>query len=93
MVYVDNTRHPYRNMLMCHMIADTLDELHAMAAKIGIRKVWFQELSSFPHYDICQAKRAIALKEGAVSINRRELVGHMVRLRPTLINKDRITAP
>ena len=30
-VYVDNPIWPYRGMLMCHMIADTPEELHAMA--------------------------------------------------------------
>ncbi len=29
-VYVDDVRHPFRRMIMCHMWADTLSELHAV---------------------------------------------------------------
>ena len=30
-VYVDNTENQCRGMLMCHMVADTLEEHHKMA--------------------------------------------------------------
>lgn len=29
MVYVDDPIYPFGNMKMCHMMADTLDELHS----------------------------------------------------------------
>ena len=43
-------------MKMCHMLADTLDELHAMADRIGVARRHFQTDSSAPHYDICKSK-------------------------------------
>ena len=43
MVYVDDYNAPYGRMTMCHMMADTLEELHAMADKIGIARKWFQD--------------------------------------------------
>jgi hypothetical protein len=70
MVYVDNMRAPYRGMIMCHMGADTIEELHEMAQKIGLARRWFQG----DHYDICKAKRAIAVAFGAKQITARELV-------------------
>ena len=73
-VYVDAMRAPYRGMVMCHMLADSLDELHAMADAIGVQRRWFQNKRT-PHYDICLSKRALALKFGAVELKtNREVV-------------------
>lgn len=72
-VYVDKQQNQYRRMKMCHMLADTVDELHAMADLIGIKRRWFQNHNT-PHYDICQSKRADAVKLGAIEIGRREVV-------------------
>jgi uncharacterized protein DUF4031 len=72
-VYVDNQKNPYRGMLMCHMLADTLPELHDMAAKLGLKPEWFQNERT-PHYDICQTKRKLALELGAVEADRNKVV-------------------
>lgn len=69
MVYVDNMQASYGRMIMCHMAADTEAELHAMADKIGIQRKWFQG----DHYDICKAKRTLAVKYGAKEVTKREL--------------------
>lgn len=79
-VYVDDARNPFRGHLMCHMIADTLDELHAMADAIGMERRWFQP-RSFPHYDLPQAQRRAALDHGAIPVDRRGIVHVMRRLR------------
>lgn len=72
-VYVDTGRIQMGRMKMCHMIADTLEELHAMADKIGMRRAWFQNEGT-PHYDICQAKRAHAIHHGAIEADRKKIV-------------------
>jgi Protein of unknown function (DUF4031) len=72
-VYVDRAKNPYRRMLMSHMLADTLEELHAMADCIGIQRKWFQPKST-PHYDICQEKKRLALAAGAIECDRRTVV-------------------
>lgn len=59
---------------MCHMICKDLETLHEMADKIGVARKWFQGNASFPHYDICLSKKKIALKLGAVEIDRYQLV-------------------
>lgn len=53
---------------MSHMIADTDEELHAMADRIGVARRWFQG----DHYDVTMTKRAEALKAGAVAITLEE---------------------
>lgn len=73
-VYVDDMRAHFGRMIMCHMTADTLPELHAMAEKIGIRRAWFQDKPPFEHYDISLSKRALAVKNGAKEITMRERV-------------------
>lgn len=75
MVFVDDMEAPFGRMRMCHMIADSDDELHAMADKIGVARKWHQAppKASSSHYDICLSKRALAVKNGAVEITLREL--------------------
>lgn len=79
-VYVDRGRAPYRGMIMSHMLADSLDELHAMAGQIGLRRAWFQD-NGTPHYDLCQSKRRMAIQLGAVEIDRRQTVALIRQLR------------
>lgn len=73
-VYVDNFEIPYRGMLMCHMIADTQEELLQMADKIGVQRKWIQEYETpREHFDICKSKKALAIRHGAKLITMREL--------------------
>jgi hypothetical protein len=69
-VYVDDMRAPFGRMIMCHMIADSDDELHLMAARIGIARKCHQRppKASHSHYDIALAMRAKAVKLGAIEI-------------------------
>lgn len=75
-VYVDEPRYPFGRMIMCHMTADSLEELHEMAQAIGIRRRWFQN-KSIPHYDICKSKRALAVARGAIEETTRESVARI----------------
>ncbi|EQD45863.1 hypothetical protein B1B_12860, partial [mine drainage metagenome] len=71
----------YRRMVMCHMLADTPAELHAMADRIGVARRWYQRHASTPHYDIAKTRRQLALAAGAVELSRREVVEVIRRIR------------
>ncbi|NKY60429.1 DUF4031 domain-containing protein [Nocardia flavorosea] len=85
-VYVDDAaisatvgRHTSR---WSHLFADTQDELHAFAARLGLRRDWFQPAPSYAkpgspatemwHYDVTAAKRAQAIRLGAQPVTARE---------------------
>ena len=68
-VYVDTMQAPFKGMLMCHMIADTEDELHTMAETIGMQRKWYQR----DHYDISMELKKRAIQAGAIEIGVREL--------------------
>lgn len=72
-IYVDDFFAPMGRMKMCHMMADSLEELHAMADKLGLKREWFQD-GRFPHYDICKSNREKAISLGATVISSREMV-------------------
>lgn len=80
-VYVDKAEHPFGRMKCCHMIGDTIAELHVMAERIGMIRDWFQPLSS-PHYDVSKTRRAIAVAAGAIEVDRYGLVAVIKRQRP-----------
>lgn len=61
----------------CHMYADTLDELHQVAQRIGLRRDWFQDHTVMPHYDLTVGKRAAAIRAGALEHTRQEMVAFM----------------
>lgn len=75
-VYVDDMRANYGRMIMCHMTADSEEELHDMADKIGVARKWYQypHKSRYPHYDICLSMRKKAIALGAKECTMRESV-------------------
>lgn len=73
-VYVDDMRAKFGRMTMCHMIADSTDELLTMADRIGVARKWIQKPGTrLEHFDICLAAKAKAVAAGAVEITQREL--------------------
>lgn len=73
-VYVDDYYAPYRGMRMCHMIADTHEELMAMALTICLWSGWIQNRGTYrEHFDISTAKRKLAIRAGAIPISVKEL--------------------
>lgn len=79
-MYVDDWRQQARvgrlSARWSHLTAgpdDDIAELHAFAARIGLKRSWFQD-RPWPrqHYDVTESKRRQAIIAGAVPITWRE---------------------
>lgn len=58
-----------------HLQADDVEELHAFAQLLGLRRAWFQSQPGRPdkdHYDLTAAGRTKAIELGAVAESRRD---------------------
>lgn len=72
-VYIDDYNARFGRMLMCHMVADTTEELLQMVDKIGVARKWIQYPGTpNEHFDICLSKKKQAVKHGAKEITARE---------------------
>jgi len=75
MVYIDDARNNFGRMKMCHMIADTHEELISMAQKIGVNIKWIQKQGKYDeHFDVCISKRNKAIEFGAILVDARKIV-------------------
>lgn len=87
-VYVDDMRAKYKNMIMCHMIADTSKELLDMADRLYIRTKWIQFPGTYKeHFDICLSKKKLAITFGAKQISWMDY-GRKIDARKKLNEKD-----
>lgn len=74
-VYVDEPVHPFGRMMMCHMVADTREELLAMVDAIKVPRKWIQKAGTpDEHFDICKSKRSKAIAAGAIAVDGNEIV-------------------
>jgi len=72
-VFVGPSLYPYGRMVMCHMVATSIEELHEMADRIGVDRKHFQGKNN-PHYDICKSKRELAVEFGATESTERQIL-------------------
>ncbi|HEY3087575.1 MAG TPA: DUF4031 domain-containing protein [Jatrophihabitantaceae bacterium] len=90
--YVDSVRaYPdagLRFSEFCHLLADTREELHAMAAAIGMPRRLFQDHPWRWHYDLPRHLREQALRHGAREVTLHD-VGALLRKRR---NRERCSA-
>lgn len=77
-VYVGTMEFPFGRMLMSHLASPNLEALHDLSQAIGIKRKWFQDKTrqdkTYPHYDICKAKKKEAIRLGVIEIDDRELI-------------------
>lgn len=86
-VYVDNVRIPSRGAIWCHLVADSLDELHTFAKRLGLKRQWFQHAASYPHYDVTAPMREKALRLGAAEGDPVTIIDCARRLKAELIRE------
>jgi hypothetical protein len=61
----------------CHMVTDgDIEELHAFANKIGLKREWFQgpPAHNHPHYDLTESRQRAAVIAGAALVTSVQLV-------------------
>lgn len=97
-VYVDDVRHSFGNMIMCHLWADTEEELLEMVDKIGVQRKWIQghptlsfgkhREASWVHFDIALSKKAMAIRHGAILTDKYGPSEHTARLKLKSKNAD-----
>lgn len=90
-IYVDDEQIPWRGKLWCHLVADSLPELHEFAISIGLKRAWFQEKSAFPHYDVTVSVRDRAIRQGAVIGDRRTIIACAKQLKLELLAEQPMT--
>lgn len=82
MIYVDKV----------HMVADSLEELHLFAQKIGLKKHFYEGVKKgHPHYDLTnKVIMAKAIENGAVVVNRRQILTISHQLATEKSNKKKL---
>ncbi len=65
----------------CHLVADTPRELQEFAARLGLKRSWFQNGSLGGHYDLTPNKRRQAVRLGAVELTGPRISATFRRLR------------
>jgi signal recognition particle subunit SEC65 len=83
-VYIDDAQIAWRGRRWCHLVADSLEELHTFASLLGLKPDWFQRKTLYPHYDVTTRLRERALELGAVAANKRVVVVRAKALRQQL---------
>ncbi|MBF3409308.1 DUF4031 domain-containing protein [Burkholderia pseudomallei] len=86
-VYVDDERILWRGKQWCHLVADSLTELHDFARRLGLRQSWFQGRSVYPHYDVTVSVRDKALALGASMGDRSTIITCAKQLKAELYEK------
>lgn len=88
-VYVDAEVIRWRGREWCHLVADSLDELHEFAARLGLQRRWFQ-CRNYPHYDVTVTVRLRALQLGALDADRRTIVQCCKQMRSEMLSRQGI---
>lgn len=84
-VYVDmiravSTSRRWAHPEAAHLLADSIDELHAFAQRMRLARCWYSR-GSTPHYDVNREQWLKAIRLGAIQLDRKQTVALIHRLR------------
>lgn len=85
MIYVDAPiwkKSPNGRKSYAHMVADSLEELHEFAKRIGVKPHFFHRSKTAPHYDITSEQHGVAVAHGAKEVDSREVLAKGKNLLP-----------
>ncbi len=91
-IYVDFMCIEFRGHKWCHMLADSLQELHDFAALIEVDERLFHRNASYPHYDVTVQMRLIALENGAITADRKMIIKCAKKLKVELNSQIALSA-
>ena len=80
-IYVDRAKVSFQGREWCHLMADTLEELHQFARQLDIDARLFHRTASYPHYDITLEMRMTVIAHGAIDADRRTIIACGKRLK------------
>lgn len=83
-IYVDDPIWAWQGLKWCHLLADTEEELHRFARRMGVHRLIYQgpPKTRAPHYDLTGYERDRAIAQGAIACTRQEMVAVLRRVRP-----------
>lgn len=73
-IYVDRPRWEREHGLSGHMLGDSIEELHEMAAKLELPSSNFLPFAVVPHYQLPACCHEQAIANGAIHLERTEFV-------------------
>ncbi len=89
-VYVDNAELACGRMKMCHLLADTTEELMAMADRIGVNRKWIQFPGTWrEHFDVCKSKQKLAIQHGAILKTTLDMAEWRQQRKPKILTTDK----
>ena len=83
-IYVDELVWESRGRMWCHLLADSAEELHGFAVRLGLPRSSFHSRPGRPwrdHYDVPDAVRPLAVRLGAAEITFHQAGAHVLRRR------------
>lgn len=74
-ILIDNPKNGW-----CHLVGDTIPNLHKFAESVGIKRCWFENKrgKNRPHYDVREKRLQEMIDAGAKLVSSKEVVEFLI---------------